>query len=38
MVVLVGAITEGLLAELGRSGNVSVVRAPVPGAGQPGGT
>ena len=38
MVVLVGEITEGLLAELGRSGNVSVVRTPVPGAGQPGGT
>jgi hypothetical protein len=28
MVVLVGEVGEGLLAELGRSGNVSVVRAP----------
>jgi len=28
MVVLVGEVVEGLLAELGRSGNVSVVRAP----------
>ena len=37
MVVLVGEVTEGLLAELGRSGNVSVVRASVPGPGQPGG-
>ena len=37
MVVLVGEITEGLLAELGRSGNVLVVRASVPGPGQPGG-
>ena len=36
MVVLVGEVTEGLLADLGRSANVSVVRAPVPGAGQPG--
>lgn len=28
MVVLVGEVGEGLLAELGRSGNVSVARAP----------
>ena len=28
MVVLVGEVGEGLLAELDRSGNVSVVRAP----------
>jgi hypothetical protein len=28
MVVLVGEVSEGLLAELGRSGNVSVARAP----------
>jgi hypothetical protein len=31
MVVLVGEVSEGLLAELGRSGNVSVARAPEPG-------
>ena len=36
LVVLVGEVGEGLLAELGRSGNVSVARAPA--AGQPGGT
>jgi len=35
VVVLVGEVTEGLLAELGRSANVSVARAPAPGAGQP---
>jgi len=35
MVVLVGEVGEGLLAELGRSGNVSVARAP--GAGQQDG-
>ena len=34
MVVLVGEMGEGLLAELGRSGNVSIARAPA--AGQPG--
>ena len=28
MVVLVGEVSEGLLAEVGRSGNVSVARAP----------
>jgi hypothetical protein len=35
MVVLIGEAGEGLLAELGRSGNVSVARAPAaaPGAG-----
>jgi hypothetical protein len=37
MVVLVGEVGEGLLAELGRSGNVSVARAPAPRAGEPGG-
>jgi hypothetical protein len=44
MVVLAGEAGEGLLAELGRSGNVSVARAPAavqpaagaPAAGQPG--
>jgi hypothetical protein len=38
MVVLIGEAGEGLLAELGRSGNVSVARAPAaaPGAGPPG--
>ena len=35
MVVLVGDVGERLLAELGRSGNVSVARAPA--AGPPGG-
>lgn len=35
MVVVVGEVGEGLLAELGRSGNVSVARAP--GAGQQDG-
>lgn len=34
MVVLVGKTSDGLLAELGRSGNVSVARAPA-GAGEP---
>jgi hypothetical protein len=34
LVVLAGEAGEGLLAELGRSGNVSVARAPA--AGQPG--
>jgi hypothetical protein len=38
IVVLVGTVTEALLAELGRSGNVSVVRVPAAGARQPGGT
>jgi hypothetical protein len=37
MVVLVGEVGEGLLAELGRSGNLSVVRARAPRAGEPGG-
>jgi hypothetical protein len=32
MVVLVGEVGEGLLAELGRSGNASVVRAPEAGS------
>jgi hypothetical protein len=36
VVVLVGAVGEGLLAELGRSPNVSIARAPGTGAGQPG--
>src|SRR5260370_20615567 len=36
VVVLAGETSEGLLAELGRSPNVSVVRAPATGAGQPG--
>src|SRR6516164_7401768 len=31
MVVLVGEVGEGLLAELGRPGNVSVARAPEAG-------
>ena len=35
VVVLVGEVAEGLLAELGRSANVSVARAPAPGTGQP---
>ena len=35
VVVLVGEVAEGLLAELGRSANVSVARAPASGAGQP---
>jgi hypothetical protein len=35
MVVLVGEVNEGLLTELGRSGNVSVARAP--GAGRTDG-
>jgi hypothetical protein len=35
IVVLAGDIGEGLLAELGRSGNISVARAPA-GAGRPG--
>jgi hypothetical protein len=39
MVVLVGEVGEGLLAELGRSGNASVARAAAAkaAAGQPGG-
>jgi hypothetical protein len=37
VVVLVGDVGEGLLAELGRSPNVSVARAPADGAGPPGG-
>jgi hypothetical protein len=36
VVVLVGAVGEELLASTGRSPNVSVARAPGPGAGQPG--
>src|SRR5262249_27113808 len=36
VVVLVGAVSEGLLAELARSPNVSIARAPGTGAGQPG--
>lgn len=36
VVVLVGAVDEGLLASLGRSPNVSVARAPAAGAGQQG--
>ena len=36
VVVLVGEVGEGLLAELGRSPNVSVARAPAAGAGPPG--
>jgi hypothetical protein len=36
VVVLAGAVSEGLLAELGRSPNVSIARAPGAGAGQPG--
>jgi hypothetical protein len=36
MVVLVGEAGEGLLAELGRSGNVSVARAPGARPGPPG--
>ncbi len=35
VVVLVGEVSDGLLAELGRSPNVSVARAPAAGAGQP---
>ena len=35
VVVLVGAVGEELLAELGRSPNVSIARAPGAGAGQP---
>ena len=36
VVVLVGAVDEGLLASLGRSSNVSIARASGAGAGQPG--
>ncbi len=36
VVVLAGETSEGLLTELGRSPNVSVVRAPATAAGQPG--
>jgi hypothetical protein len=36
VVVLAGEVAEGLLAELARSVNVSVARAPAAGAGQPG--
>ena len=36
VVVLVGAVDEGLLVGLGRSPNLSVARAPGAGAGQPG--
>ena len=36
MAVLVGEVGEGLLDGLGRSPNVSVARAPVAAAGQPG--
>ena len=35
VVVLVGAVDEGLLTSLGRSSNVSIARAPGAGAGQP---
>jgi len=35
VVVLVGAVDEGLLASLGRSSNVSIARVPGAGAGQP---
>src|SRR5260370_16437052 len=35
MVALVGEVSDGLLAGLGRSGNVSVARAPEAGAGRP---
>ena len=35
VVVLVGEVGDGVLAELGRSPNVSVARAPAAGAGQP---
>jgi len=37
VVALVGEVAEGLLAELGRSVNVSVARAPAAGTGQPEG-
>ena len=36
VVVLVGAVDEALLANLGRSPNVSIARAPGAGPGQPG--
>jgi len=36
VVALVGEVSDGLLAGLGRSGNVSVACAPAAGAGQPG--
>jgi hypothetical protein len=35
VIALVGEVGEGLLAELGRSGNVSVVHAPAAGVGRP---
>jgi hypothetical protein len=35
VVVLVGEVSDGLLAGIGRSPNVSVARAPAAGAGQP---
>jgi hypothetical protein len=35
VVALVGEVSDGLLGGLGRSGNVSVARAPAAGAGQP---
>src|SRR5260370_22196671 len=35
VVAVVGEVSDGLLAGLGRSGNVSVARAPEAGAGQP---
>jgi hypothetical protein len=37
VVVLVGEADGELMAGLARSGNVSLVRAPAAGAGQPGG-
>ena len=36
VIALVGDVSDGMLAGLGRSGNVSVARAPAAGAGQPG--
>ncbi len=36
VVALVGEVSDGLLAGLGRSGNVSVARAPAAGTGQAG--
>jgi hypothetical protein len=35
VVALVGEVSDGLLGGLGRSGNVSVARAPAAGSGQP---
>ena len=36
VVALVGEVGDGLLAGLGRSGNLSVARAPAAGGDQPG--